>query len=87
MSYVTDEQILSFRHNEFEGYSPTLRAEAISPILNKTGLFITGTPLRKIVGHEISRFRLQQVLDTGRVLIVNLPEGRLEEELTKIRNE
>ena len=41
LSYVGDEHIISFWLHEFEKYSPALRAEAISPILNKTGLFIT----------------------------------------------
>ncbi len=84
LSYITDEHILSFWHNEFDKYSPTLRAEVISPILNKTGLFITCDPLRKIVGHKTNGFRLQQVLDTGKILIVNLSKGEIGEDASSL---
>lgn len=84
LSYVSDEHILSFWHNEFEKYSPTLRNEAIAPILNKTGLFITSAPLRNIVGQKTSSFRLQQVLDSGKILIVNLSKGQIGEDASSV---
>jgi len=84
LSYVTDEHILAFWYNEFDKYSPMLRAEAISPILNKTGLFITSTPLRNIVGQKTNSFRLQQVLDTGKILIVNLSKGQIGEDASSL---
>ncbi len=60
------------------------RNEAIAPILNKTGLFITSTPLRNIVGQKTNSFRLQQVLDTGKILIVNLSKGQIGEDASSI---
>jgi energy-coupling factor transporter ATP-binding protein EcfA2 len=84
LDYVTDEHILSFWQNEYEKYSPRLRSEAIAPILNKTGLFITSNPLRKIVGQKTSSFRLQQVMDTGKILIVNLSKGQIGEDASSL---
>jgi energy-coupling factor transporter ATP-binding protein EcfA2 len=84
LTYVKDAHILSFWHNEYDKYSPMLRAEAISPVLNKTGLFITSIPLRNIVGQTISSFRLQQVLDTGKILIVNLSKGQIGEDASSL---
>jgi len=84
LSYVGDEHILSFWYNEFDKYSPTLRAEAIAPILNKTGLFITSNPLRNIVGQKTNSIRLQQVLDTGKILIVNLSKGQIGEDASSL---
>ena len=84
LSYTGDEHILSFWHNEFEKYSPTLRNEAIAPILNKTGLFITCNPLRNIVGQKANSFRLQQVLDTGKILIINLSKGQIGEDASSL---
>ena len=75
LAYCTDEHILSFWNNEFERYTPKVRQEMISPILNKTGLFITSHPLRRIVGQKTNSFRLQQLLDTGKILILNLSKG------------
>lgn len=82
--YVEDESIIAFWRNEFDRFPPTFRAEAISPILNKTGLFITCTPLRKIVGQPTSSFRLQQVLDTGKILVVNLSKGLIGEDASSL---
>jgi len=84
LSYCTDEHILSFWSNEFERYSPKVRMEIISPILNKTGLFITSDPLRNIVGQKTNSFRLQQVLDTGKILIVNLSKGQIGEDASSL---
>jgi len=80
LAYVKDYYTLSFWVNEFDKYSPTLRAEAISPILNKTGLFQTSLQLRKIVGQKTRGFRMQQVLDEGKILIVNLSKGEIGED-------
>jgi type IV secretory pathway TraG/TraD family ATPase VirD4 len=84
LSYAKDSSIISFWQNEFDQMSPKLRAEAISPILNKTGLFITSVPLRNIVGQKTSSFRLQQVLDTGKILIVNLSKGQIGEDASSL---
>jgi hypothetical protein len=78
--YVRDEHILAFWRNEFEKYSPSFRNEAISPILNKTGLFISSLPLRNVVGQKTSSFRMQRILDDGKILIVNLSKGKIGED-------
>lgn len=81
---VEDEHIRLFWLNEFDKLSPRLRAEAISPILNKTGLFITSAPLRRIVGQHANSFRLTQVLNTGKILIVNLSKGQIGEDASSL---
>ncbi len=84
LSNVGDQHILSFWDNEFNKYSPTLRNEVIAPILNKTGLFITCDPLRNILGQKTNSLRLQQVLDSGKILIVNLSKGQIGEDASSI---
>lgn len=78
--YVTEEHVLSFWDNEFGKYNSSLRSEAISPILNKVGLFRTCTPLRRIVGQKTRGFRVQQILDEGKILICNFSKGQIGEE-------
>jgi hypothetical protein len=80
LSYVKNEHTLAFWQNEFFKYSPTLRAEAIAPILNKTGLFLTSVPLRNIVGQKTRGFRMQQVLDGSKILLCNLSKGAIGED-------
>jgi energy-coupling factor transporter ATP-binding protein EcfA2 len=84
LAYVKDEHILSFWENEYDKYTPRLRNEAIAPILNKTGLFLTSNALRRIVGQKTSSFRLQQVLDKGKILIVNLSKGQIGEDASSL---
>ena len=81
---VKEGFILSFWTNEFGKYTPSLRNEAIAPILNKTGLFLTSDPLRKIVGQQKSSFRLGQVMDSGKILIVNLSKGQIGEDASSL---
>lgn len=81
---IKNEDLQAFWLNEFDKYSPSLRMEAITPILNKTGVFITSTPLRNIVGQKTRSFRMQQVMDEGKILIVNLSKGKLGEDTSSI---
>lgn len=78
--YVQNEVSKSFWKKEFEKYSPQFRSEAISPILNKTGLFLTSIPLRNIVGQKTRGIRMEQILDEGKILIVNLSKGEIGED-------
>ena len=80
LTYVTNEHTLQFWRNEFDKYSPALRSEVISPILNKTGVFLTSIHLRNIVGQKIRGFRVQEVLDKEKILIANLSKGEIGEE-------
>jgi len=80
LAYVKNEPTIAFWKNEFLKYSPTMRAEAISPILNKTGLFLTSIPLRNVVGQKTTSFRMQRVLDGSKILICNLSKGKIGED-------
>lgn len=73
-----------FGRKEFEKYSPQFRSEVISPILNKTGLFLTSIPLRNIVGQKTRGIQMQQVLDEGKILIVNLSKGEIGEDASSL---
>jgi hypothetical protein len=80
LEYVKNEHTIAFWQNEFLKYSASLRAEAVAPILNKTGLFLTSVPLRNVVGQRRRGFRMQQVLDGSKILICNLSKGRIGED-------
>ncbi len=84
LGYVTNVHTLSFWKNEFDKYSPALRSEAITPILNKTGVFLTSIPLRNIVGQKIRGFRMQTVLDESKILIANLSKGEIGEDASSL---
>jgi DNA helicase HerA-like ATPase len=84
LAYCTNQQVHSFWHDEFDKYPPALKAEAISPILNKTGLFSAIAPLRNIVGQITSSVQLQDILDNGKILICNLAKGKIGEDASTL---
>lgn len=80
ISRITHQQVKEFWINEFDKYSIWLRSEAISPILNKMGQFLTSLPLRNIVGQKENTFDLRKTMDEGNILIVNLAKGKIGED-------
>lgn len=81
---ITHPHVKAFWLNEFEKYSAWLRSEAVSPILNKMGQFLTSLPLRNIIGQPVNRFHISEVMDEGKILIVNLAKGRFGEDNTAL---
>jgi len=80
IGYVTLPQVRDFWFLEFEKYSAWLKSEAVSPILNKIGQFLTSIPLRNIVGQKENTFDFRKMMDEGKILIVNLSKGRIGED-------
>lgn len=77
-------QVRDFWTKEFEGYSKYFRSEAISPILNKVGEFLIIPLLRNIVGQPKSAFDFRQVMDEGKIFLVNLSKGQLGEDISSL---
>ena len=77
---IKHQQVREFWFTEFEKYSAWFRSEAVSPILNKVGQFLTSDLLRNIVGQKTNTFNLRQAMDEGKILIVNLAKGKIGED-------
>ena len=77
MKYVSDPAVRRFWEREFAAMPPRLRGEAISPVLNKIGHFISSPVLRNIVGQPTSTLDLRKTMDEGKILIVNLSKGKV----------
>ena len=77
---VTDPVVLSFWRDEFPSYSKGFRSEALSPILNKVGQFLSSPVIRNIVAQPRSTIDLRAVMDQGKILILNLSKGRIGED-------
>lgn len=84
LAFTKNEATIAFWVNEFGKYSPHLKAEAVAPILNKVGLFSSSTPLRNMFGKRVTEFRMQRVLDDGKILIVNLSKGIIGEDASAL---
>ena len=77
---VKDEVLLDFWRKEFDMYTDKLRTEAISPIQNKIGQFVQSRMIRNIIGVTKSSIDLQSIMDEGKILILNLSQGKLGED-------
>jgi len=74
---VSDPVVRTFWLHEFAAMHPKFQAEAIAPIQNKVGHFVSSPLLRNLVGQAENRLDLRGILDQGKVLLVNLSKGRI----------
>ncbi|GIW66292.1 MAG: hypothetical protein KatS3mg095_0190 [Candidatus Parcubacteria bacterium] len=80
VSRLKDPIVKNFWEKEFAGYHSNFRTEAIAPIQNKVGQFISSPLIRNIIGQEKSSFDLRKVMDEGKIILANLSKGKLGEE-------
>lgn len=57
-----------------------MRSEAVSPILNKVGQFLSSQTIRNIVGNPASTIDLETMMNEGKIVLVNLSQGKLGED-------
>lgn len=79
LKHVSNEEVRAFWTTEYDRYSPAFRAVVAAPLQNKIGAILTDPLLRRVFTGKRSSFRLRQVMDEGKVLLVNLAKGRIGE--------
>jgi len=84
LAHVQDAVVRAFWEHEFAKWKPNFQAEAVAPILNKVGQFMSHPILRGILDAPGKSLDLRRVMDDGRVLIVNLSKGRMGEDASML---
>lgn len=84
LGYCQDTVVLNFWKVEFGSWNDKFVAEAISPVLNKVGAFTANPIIRNIIGQPKSTFNIRQIMDEGKILIVNLSKGLIGEDNASI---
>jgi hypothetical protein len=84
VSSIHNEQVRDFWLKEYEKYPARFQIEAIVPIQNKVGAFLADPVLNRILTQERSAFKLRQVMDEGKILLVNLSKGQLGEDTSSL---
>jgi CxxC-x17-CxxC domain-containing protein len=77
---IQDPVVKAFWVNEFAGYADKFASEAVSPIQNKVGQFLSTALIRNIVGQVKSTIDMREIMDQGKILIMNLAKGRIGED-------
>lgn len=80
LSYCQDTVVLNFWKVEFASWNDKFVSEAIAPVLNKVGAFTANPIIRNIIGQPHSTFNIRQIMDEGKILIVNLSKGLIGED-------
>ncbi len=80
LSYSQDTVVLNFWKVEFASWNDKFVSEAIAPVLNKVGAFTANPIIRNIIGQPKSTFNIREIMDEGKILIVNLSKGLIGED-------
>lgn len=81
---VRNKQVREFWTKEYEKYPERFRIEAISPIQNKVGAFLSHPLLKKILTKPEKPLSLRRIMDEGRILLVNLAKGSIGEDTSNL---
>ncbi|MBI2008387.1 type IV secretion system DNA-binding domain-containing protein, partial [Candidatus Amesbacteria bacterium] len=77
---TNNQQLIDYWKNEFDRLEEKTRAEQISSILNKVGQFVSSPLIQNVISHPRSTVNLEDVLNSGKILIANLSHGKLGED-------
>jgi len=81
---VSDPVVKAFWKDEYEAYNDRFRNEAIAPIQNKVGQFLSSAIIRNIVGQPKSTIDLRKIMDEKKILLLNLSKGRVGEDSSRL---
>ncbi len=77
---LKDPVLKNYWVNEFATMTDRLKAESLAPILNKVGQFTSSHLIRNIIKNPKSTIDLEKVMNEGKILILNLSQGKLGED-------
>ncbi len=84
MTFVQNAKVKEFWTDEYEKYPERFRVEAISPIQNKVGAFLSHPLLRKILTEPAEKLSFRRIMDSGKILLVNLAKGSIGEDTANL---
>ncbi|MEA2098198.1 MAG: CxxC-x17-CxxC domain-containing protein [Patescibacteria group bacterium] len=81
---VSDPVVKAFWLNEFTKYSSQFTVDAISPIQNKVGQFLSSSLVRNIIAQTHSTIDMREIMDNKKILIINLAKGKIGEDYSAL---
>lgn len=77
LKHVTDQNVIEFWRKEMpQSQRSSDFGEVISWFVSKFGAFLSNEMMRNIIGQTKSSFNLREIMDEGKILLVNLSRGR-----------
>ncbi len=81
---LKDPVVKAFWVNEFASYNDRYKQEAVAPIQNKIGQFLSASVIRNIVAQVKSRIDIREIMDNKKIFIINLSKGRIGEDNSRL---
>jgi CxxC-x17-CxxC domain-containing protein len=77
---LKDPVVKAFWVHEYEQWREQFRNEAIAPIQNKVGQFLSTSIIRNVVGQPKSTIDIFKIMNEGKIFLVNVSKGRIGED-------
>lgn len=77
---IQDQVVKKFWANEFSSWSEKFDNEAIVPLINKLGQFLSNEMVRNIVAQPKNKVDFADIMNNEKILLVELSKGKLGEE-------
>ncbi len=77
---LKDPVVKAFWIHEYEQWQERFRNEAIAPIQNKVGQFLSTSIIRNVVGQPKSTIDIFKIMNEGKIFLVNVSKGRIGED-------
>ena len=74
---IKDPVVKAFWTNEFSVSADQYSREAVVPILNKVGQFISNPIVRNMIGQRKNMLDFTKFMDEGKIVIINISKGKL----------
>jgi len=81
---LKDPVVKAFWQTEFANYNDKYKQEAVAPIQNKIGQFLSASVIRNIVAQVKSRINIREIMDNKKIFIMNLSKGRIGEDNSRL---
>lgn len=80
VEYIEDDMVRRFWAIEFADWSEKFDTDAIIPLVNKLGQFLSNPLLRNIFGQKENKIILEDFIRQKKIVLINLSKGKLGEE-------
>lgn len=80
LQHINDPMLKLFWKKEYEGMSDRFANEAVAPILNKVGQFVTSPLIRKIIQHPRSKVKIDELMNNKKIFLCDLSQGKIGED-------
>ncbi len=80
VEYIKDDMVKRFFAIEFADWSEKFDTDAIIPLVNKLGQFLSDPLLRNIFGQKENKIDISKLMNEQKIILINLSKGRLGEE-------